>query len=208
LPGSRLGNDDLQVPKDELSLFLDRPVVVVEKLDGVALTIGLQDDVVDVTMKPDWQTALGGAMFNSARRWVRAHDDLLAPLVADGRQLYAEWLHHRLVTRYSRLPAAVMVSGIRDRRGLLWGRAQVNAAARRQGLAASDPVFAGVIGSAARLRALVPKRSKFGDERPEGIIVEAQHNGSARWAKWVAPHYVQPRGKTVKLAFNQVVEDA
>jgi hypothetical protein len=203
LPGSRLGNDDLTVAEQDLPLFLHNEVVVVEKLDGVALTIGIELGELDVAMKTDWKGALAGRILRAARRWVRVHEDVLASLLDDGAQLYAEWLLHRLVTPYDHLPAAVIFHGKRTPDGRLVPRDEVNEALRRKNLAAVDPCFRGVIGDRP-LGSLVPKRSRFGKQKAEGIIVETFDGHSARWAKWVAAHYQQPRGRDLRGEENIV----
>jgi hypothetical protein len=206
LPGSRLGNDDLVVPPEHLGFFLEAPVVVVEKLDGIALTIG--DDgfgQLDVALKTDWKVALEGRIHRAARRWLRVHEDLLEPLLSSGTVIYAEWLLHRLATYYDRLPAAVIFHGIRGKDGLLLPRDEVNEKLSRLGFVVLKPHFRGRIGKKS-LASLVPKRAHFGSEPAEGIIVERVGANGAKWAKWVAPHYRQPKGKEISGEENRILE--
>ncbi|MBI2374873.1 MAG: hypothetical protein HYV07_12825 [Deltaproteobacteria bacterium] len=206
LPGSRFGNDDLLVPPESLPDFLEKPVVVVEKLDGVGLTIALDlAGQVDVDMKRDWRNALDGRLLRSARRWVRVHEELLQPFVRDGAHLYAEWVLHRLVISYDRLPAAVVFHGIRDRKGRLSPRDESNPRLHQAGFAVVEPHFRGVIASMP-IDSLVPKRSRFGRGRAEGVIVEGSGPKGGRWAKWVASHYRQPKGSEVTGEENRIVE--
>ncbi|MDP2344880.1 MAG: RNA ligase family protein [Deltaproteobacteria bacterium] len=206
LPGSRLGQSDLVVDDGDLPAFLGRPVVVTEKQDGVALTIAFDGAGVDVAMKRDWSSALNGRILRAARRWVRVHERALLPFVVDGDVLYAEWLLHRLVTRYTALPSAVVFHTWRTTSGALVPRDVANAAFAAAGLAFIEPFFRGVIGERP-LKLLLPARARFAPKaRPEGFIVErVDDDGAASWAKWVAPHYRQPRGTELTGALNVVV---
>ncbi|MBI4818684.1 MAG: hypothetical protein HY791_20615 [Deltaproteobacteria bacterium] len=204
LPSSRRGNDDLEVPESELPLFFASPVVIVEKLDGVGLTVALDPGGgVDVDMKREWREALDGRILRAARRWVRVHEDLLEPLVRDGSHLYGEWLLHRLVLRYDSLPAALVFHGIRDRRGRQQPRDEGNARVKERGLAVVEPHFRGVIGQQS-LGSLVKNPSQFSRGRAEGIIVEAIDRQGARWAKWVSRRYRQPKGREIELRTNTI----
>ena len=206
LPGSRLGQDDLVAGVRLVRALLEEPVVVLEKLDGVALTIATEGGQLDVAMKEDWRRALGGRVLRAARLWVRIHEDRLRPLVAGGAQLYAEWLLHELETSYDRLPAAVVFHSLRDPKGRLLGRDQANPVFAAHGLAFVEPHFRGVIGRRP-LASLVPRRTQFGRGCAEGIIVELARRGRVRWAKWVAAHYRQPTGADLSGRENRVVED-
>lgn len=208
LPGSRFGNDDLVVEPEELPLFVEREVVIVEKLDGVAMTIAFDPfGQLDIGLKSDWKGALEGRILRAARRWLRIHEDLLAPFCADGAQLYSEWLLHRLVTPYDRLPSAVVFHGRRMREGHLGRRDEVNAELSAIGLSVMEPIFRGVIG-ATPFESFVPKKSAFGKKKAEGIIVEAFDGVGSRWAKWVAPHYRQPKGQDLRGVENVVISSA
>lgn len=205
LPGSRRGNDDLEVKPAELPLFLESPVVVMEKLDGIGLTIADEDGFLNVAMKSDWKNALGGRVLRAARRWVRIHEDLLGPLVSGGNQIYGEWVLHRLVMSYDRLPAAVVFHGCRGSDGKILARVESNPLFQSRGLAVMEPHFRGVIG-ARSLEALVPKQSGLGRVKAEGIIVERMDSSGAQWAKWVAAHYRQPKGAELSGLLNRVHE--
>ncbi|MBI5510985.1 MAG: hypothetical protein HY903_19665 [Deltaproteobacteria bacterium] len=206
LPGSRRGHDDLTVAPAALRSFLELPVVVVEKMDGIGLTIASDDyGELDVAMKTDWRRALGGRVLRAARRWLRVHRRALAPLAADGQQIYAEWLLHRLVLPYDRLPAAIIFHSLADRSGRLLPRDQANRLFAKHDLAWIAPHFRGVIGRRP-LSSLILRRSQLGRCRSEGIIVEATGPDGPCWAKWVAPHYRQPTGKDLAGVENAVLE--
>ncbi len=207
LSGSRWGRDDLQLSAQEEATLRGESVVIVEKVDGIAVAFFADDDgEVAVTMKREWRHALDGAVFRMARRWTQAHEQSLQGLLRDSRGrrrvLLGEWLWHRLALRYTSLPSAVLVHGLVVD-GVLQSRAVVTPQVQASGLATVIPCFAGVVGERS-WASLVPQRSMFGRCRPEGIVVQTQGPGAARYAKWVAPHYVQPRPADITGACNLV----
>lgn len=207
LSGSRLGQSDLLCSEAEEELCRRTPVVVVEKLDGIAVEFFADDTGgIDVVMKRDWQHALRGRVRQSLRRWVTVHTPRLLPLLHDGRRLYGEWLWHQLVVPYDDLPSAVVFHGIADKDGALAPRLDTMPVLRAQGLAVIEPLLHDVLLFRSWSQ-LLPRRSAFGAGRPEGIIVEfVDDNGAAGWAKWVAPHYRQPTGRDLTGRLNRVNE--
>ena len=208
LAGSRLGNNDLTATPEQEHLCRTQPVTIVEKMDGVGLTLGLDAfGALDVAMRMDWKQALGGRLLQGARRWLKVHEDVIAPLVQGGHQLHGEWVYLRLVIAYDLLTSAVVFHAVKDSQGQLLPRARSNALFRGHGLAVMEPHFTGLVGDHA-WESLVPRRSCFGNVKPEGIIVERSDGKGAHWHKFVAGHYVQPRGKHVTGAVNGFAEGA
>jgi len=191
LPGSVVGDDDLVLSAEEARPFLAAPVVVSEKLDGVSLTVRLSaDGEARAGLKADWLPALGGRVLRAADLWVRLHEAQLRPLVEDGSHLYGEWLWHRLEIAYARLPSAALLYGMRDPRGRLVPRLRSLERLRAQGLPVVEPLFTGVLGR--RPLASLCRRSAWGAQLGEGIIVERADAQGVRWAKWVRRGYRQP----------------
>src|SRR4051812_27819771 len=97
LPGSNAGADDIVLTQEQARPFLTRRCRVVEKSDGISVTFRrspLGD--LEAGLKIDWKRALGGAVERAANLWARIHEDVLAPLVDGGDEIFGEWLWHRL----------------------------------------------------------------------------------------------------------------
>lgn len=206
LKGSRPGQSDLLCDDDDERRCRETPVVIVEKLDGIAVEFVDVDGEIDVVMKADWRHALKGRVRQAVRRWASVHARRLRPLLKDGQHLYGEWLWHQLVVGYDHLPSCVVFHGIADDKGQLRSRLHTMPILRERGLAVVDPVFVGVVGDRA-WSSFVPEKSAFGPAVPEGVVVEFGVGGTSkevRWAKWVAAHYQQPTGRDLRGTLNRV----
>jgi hypothetical protein len=205
LPGSNAAPDDLVLDAEEAKPFFTRPAVIVEKLDGISLTVRRSAlGGVGAGLRDLWRDALGGRVQRAADLWMQLDGRRLLPLVRGGSQLYGEWLWHRLVIPYDRLPGPVLWYALRDPKGRLVPRRRVMALLREAGLPASDPVYYGVIGR--RSLSSFCRRSRWARARGEGLVVEIVVDGEVRWAKWVRRSYDQPTPASVSGAHNGVVE--
>jgi hypothetical protein len=204
LPGSRIGEGDLVLSRDEARPFLSRRVVVREKLDGISLTVRRSafGDLA-AALKAEWRNALGGRIQRAADLWVQLHQRELEPLVGEHDQLYGEWLWHRLAVVYDRLPSEVAFYGLRQAGGELVPWKQVKRRLAASGLTLSEPIFEGVLG-ARKLETLVG-RSLWGSGRSEGLIVELAAGSRVRWAKWVRGSYTQPDPRRLSGLKNRVL---
>lgn len=204
LPGSVVGDDDLVLSADEARPFFTAPVVVSEKLDGVSLTVRLAaDGEVRAGLKADWLPALGGRVLRAADLWVRLHEAQLRPLVEDGSHVYGEWLWHRLEIAYDQLPSAALLYGMRDPRGRLVPRLPSLERLRARGLPVVEPLFTGVLGR--RPLASFCRRSAWGAQLGEGVVVERVGADGIRWAKWVRRGYRQPAPGGLSGRHNRVL---
>jgi hypothetical protein len=197
LRGSRVGHEDIVLTDDDERVIRRIPVTIVEKLDGIAVAFSLERGAVAVTMRRSWSGR--DTVHADAQRFARVHERELTPLLEGGAVLYGEWLKHRLVLRYQKLPSAVIFHG-RSRGDSFEPRAISNRAIAAAGFAVMTPLFHGVVGDRA-WSSFLPPRSAFSRQRPEGIIVDVQ----GRWTKWVAPHYRQPLPSIVGSARNRVL---
>jgi hypothetical protein len=205
--GSNAAPDDLVMSARAQARLLAARVCVFEKLDGVNAALGLHRGQLRCELRPPWDRALDGAMARALHIYVRQREARLAALLAGDQIAYGEWLWQRVSISYSRLPALLVLFGLRAADGRLRTPAQLRRACARVGLACVQPLFEGRIGSLERLRRLAG-RSHYGAARAEGLVVERTHRG-AGWAcaKWVGPGYRHVTPGALSGARNQLAPE-
>jgi hypothetical protein len=191
LPGSQLGADDVLLGDDDAAPFFDEEVLVFEKVDGINLVVRREGSRVYGLLKKRWRRALGGRVQRAIDLWVRQRERELTGALPAGCELTCEWVWHRVTIAYDRLPQEALVFGARGRDGRPLPWADAEALIDAAGLAKNAPLFAGRLGSLARLKRLL-NRSQFASSpatRMEGLIVQRAPEHEELWAKWVRDDY-------------------
>jgi hypothetical protein len=207
LPGSNASAEDLHWDEEQAQRFFRRPVVVVEKVDGIHVTFARGPrGRVAFGLKHEWRAALGGQVARSVHAFARQRERELLTLVGDGGHFHAEWLLHSVSMSYRAVPDAVIGTALLDPRGRFIERLAADARIRAAGFSIARPLFVGVLGDRRRLLSLVGA-SAFGARRMEGIVLclRDDPHPDSRWAKWVGPWYRHPRAGALSGEHNVIV---
>jgi len=194
LPGSSHTPEDVLLTDDEAADFLRARVQVLEKLDGINVSLRRTGTHrVEVGLKVEWSRALRGGVKRAVDIWVRQHEPQLTTLLARGDTLYGEWLWHEVAVSYDRLPALLVALALERRadKGRFVPFDEVAKEVRAVGLVPAAPLFLGRLQTMERVKRLV-SRSAHGPHRMEGVIIERMDGGWPRWAKWVEADYAHP----------------
>jgi len=204
LPGSHASHDDLVLSDDETRRFFARPVVVLEKLDGLNVTLDLdRQGRVHAALKSEWRPTLARGVGRALDIWVRQRERALQSLLDDGT-LYGEWLRHRVHVGYDALPDCFVGFAFWRRRGGFAPSSELSRRLRAHGITPVEPLFRGRLRQLSTLTSLVG-RSRFGPSKMEGVIVEVDADASEhRFAKWVDPAYVHPQKGALAGTLNSV----
>ena len=183
--------DDLVLDEDTRRLFLERDVVVEEKLDGASVALWLD---TAGAVRAVGRSGLGGQdrgqQLGRLRAWVGERHDALGSLLADGAVLYGEWLWKRHSVRYDRLPDWFIGFDLllSDR---FLGVAERDERLRLAAVQAPPSLFRGTLGHAEKLDALA-ESSRVGRNAAEGTILRLiEPTADARIAKHVPDRFTR-----------------
>lgn len=204
LPRSHASHDDLVLTDDDARRFLMKPVVVLEKLDGLNVTLDLdRRGRVHAALKSEWRPTLARGVGRALDIWVRQREDALRALLDDGT-LYGEWLRHRVHVGYDALPDCFVGFAFWRRHGGFSPSTDLARRLRAHGVTPVEPIFRGRLRDLRTLTSLVG-RSRFGAAQMEGVIVEVDADPTEhRFAKWVDPTYVHPQKGALAGTLNTV----
>ena len=196
-PDAGAAGDRLVEPSERPD-WMQRPVVVEEKLDGANVSVWWENQRPRVASRggPDAMDRAG--QLGPLRGRVGAAHDQLASLLAGGWVLYGEWLWLAHTVHYNRLPDHLVVldlwhpeSGFAD----LTERAE---RARARGLVVPPRLFTGVLGSMDALLGLMGT-SRFGTAPMEGVVL--RRDDGAR-CKVLRPGFVRAGDNHIGRARN------
>jgi hypothetical protein len=201
--GEREDTSDRILTRADRARFLERTVLVEEKLDGANVVVH-RDEQGQLTASG--RSGLGSAdragQFGRLRAWVGQRMDRFG-LLRDDECLYGEWLYLRHTVFYDRLPDLLVLLDV-YRGGAFVSTEERDEFAASLGLAVPPVVHEGVLGSERRLEELVT-RSAFGAEPVEGFVLRLEVAGEPRrLAKWIRPGYVQKGDEEWKGEVNRL----
>lgn len=192
-PGRGASRDDRVLSASESKSFLEREVVVEEKLDGASVALWLDGEgAVRVSTRGGMSALDRAGQRGPLRAWAMERSDALRALLDSGWVLYGEWLWLAHGVSYVQLPDWLVALDLWDPS---LGFASLEERNRRLGAAglARPPQLAHeILGSRARLDALMVG-SAFGDKPAEGVVVRSLDTSGDRLriAKALAPGYAR-----------------
>lgn len=184
-PVDRAG-DDRVVAAGDVAAWLQRPVLVEEKLDGANVSIWLDDGRVQVASRGGAGAMDRAGQLGRLRAWAADRDGSLRQLLAGGWAVYGEWLWLTHGTAYDALPDWLVVL---DCWHLSTGFASVqerDGRAGEAGLVVPPRRFEGVLGSEAALQSLFGPSLYSRSGLAEGLVLRA---ADGRRCKVVDPSY-------------------
>jgi hypothetical protein len=194
LSGSCGTPDDLWLPAAEETELWRRPLVVLEKRDGVNVAVGIDTDGMPVVeLRGGFHTFAHGALEREAWLYVMQRQAAFQTLLGPDETVYGEWLKPRLGTPYSRLPDWCVLFALQRPNGGFVPFFELVARSRRLRLTVTEPLYVGRVRSLPQLRELLGP-SQFGAPCMEGLVVEPVRPGPGpRFAKWVRAGFARRR---------------
>jgi hypothetical protein len=158
------------VPEAERELWLRRPVVVEEKIDGANMTIWWEDGRLRVASRGGPDAMDRGGQLGPLRAWVDRRYEVLRPMLEGGAVLYAEWLWLSHTVVYDTLPDyLVALDVLRPGAGFL-ALAERDELCQRARLVVPPRLFSGVLRSVEALLDLIGP-SNVGSLPMEGVVI-------------------------------------
>jgi len=207
VPGRGGTGDDRVLPPGRLASFLERPVLVEEKLDGANVMLWLEDDVVRSSLRAGPGALDRAGQLGALRAWVGPRSDQLRALLSGELVLYAEWLHRTHSIRYDRLPSYLIGLDLRSAGGRFLGPGERDERFDQAGIDPPPELARGVTRSVADLDALAGL-SRFGHEAMEGVVVRSLDGTEPRIAKLLRAGFVRVADHAWGSGRNVVAPDA
>lgn len=162
--------DDRVLASDEISSWLQQPVVVEEKLDGANVSIWWEQNRLQVAGRGGADAMDRGNQLGTLRSRVNAGYAQLQPLLEDGLVLYAEWMWLTHSVRYTLLTDYLVVLDFWCPDKGFVPLCERDRLSQAQELVVPPRLFEGILGSEAALVNLMG-RSRCGSEFMEGAVL-------------------------------------
>ncbi len=201
-PAKVTDTSDRVVPVAERGAWLQRPVVVEEKLDGANVSVWLHEGRIQVASRGGPGAMDRGGQLGPLRARVGVQYEVLLPLLDRGIVLYCEWLWLSHTVYYELLPDYLCVLDVlRPASGFvaLTERAEL---CRQAGLVEPPRLFSGVLHTADTLLGLIGP-SAFGSALMEGVVLR-RDDGLV--CKVVRPDFVRSGDSRIGRRRNRLVE--
>ncbi len=193
--------DDRVVAPAARSVWLQRRVVVEEKLDGANVVIWWEDARLQVASRGGPGAMDRAGQLGPLRARVNEQYVELRTLLDGGWALYAEWLWLTHTVHYDRLPDHLVALD-------LWhpdlGFADLSnrdERVQKSGLVGPPRLFAGILGTASALVALMG-RSRFGSAPMEGVVLRRD---DGEICKVLRPGFMHAKDDLIGRARNSLV---
>jgi atypical dual specificity phosphatase len=186
--------DDLLMTQAEANNFLNKEIIIEEKIDGANMGISInKDGKILVQNRSHYVTSQSGAQFKPLDKWIAEHSaELWEFLEPDVHILYGEWLYMKHSIKYNRLEDWFMAFDIFDKReNKFYSRNRVEQLLEETTIKLIPTIARGTFKKIDELKALVNSPSRFCDNhKVEGI-----------YCRICDDNYLINRGKIVRTDF-------
>ncbi|MGI9002004.1 MAG: RNA ligase family protein [Pseudonocardia sp.] len=191
---------DLVLDPGERPDWLQRPVVVEEKVDGANVSVWCDGGRVQVASRggPDAMDRAG--QLGPLRARVGAAHDELAALLDGDWVLYGEWLWLSHTIHYERLPDHLIVLDLWHPKSGFADLPERDERVGASGLIIPPRLFSGVLGSADAILGLMGP-SRFGTALMEGVVLR---RGDGARCKVLRPGFVRAGDDHIGKVRNQL----
>lgn len=165
-----ISRDDLVLAPAEIADWLQRPVVVEEKLDGANVSVWWEQDRLRVASRGGPDAMDRGGQLGPLRSRVNAGYAQLRPILENGLVLYAEWMWLTHSVRYDRLADHLVVLDFWHPEEGFVSLGERDRLSHAYGLVVPPRLFTGVLGAEAALVALMGQ-SRVGSAPMEGVVL-------------------------------------
>ncbi len=172
---SGLSKDDLRYSRKESESILENKyVILTEKLDGSNVGIEFSPGLsINFRGNPVY-----GEEFDILKAWCSSRIDKLRSVLNNRYILFGEWLYYIHTLKYNRLPHYLIAFDVFDknqRRFISYDT--VVKIAKEVGLPHAPILYNGLYKGFNFLKSFLDEKSKFGDEKIEGIVGRIEENG-------------------------------
>ena len=184
--------DDKVLTPQAAEAFLQKDVVVEEKVDGENLGLSVVDGRV-VSQSRGSYVAPGGTSFRGLESWLRPRASRIGKELGEDLVLFGEWCAVRHTVPYDALPDWLLVFDVYDRRSRsFWPLDERDLLAESLHLASVPRLGLGRYDLLALEQLL--GASRLGDTAMEGLVLRHPNEPECR-AKLVQPDFVQAIGQ-------------
>ena len=192
--GSGVPRDDKVLDGREVERFLERELVVEEKVDGANLGISVDDELrLRFQMRGQYLSEPYAGQFSRLTSWASPMKDELALALSEGLVLFGEWCAARHSLDYDALPDWFLVFDVYDRVAeRFWSTSRRDRFAARVGLSTVPRIAEGVFRFDELKDDLLQRPSCLRNGVMEGIVLRREDDdwGIDR-SKLVRPEFVQ-----------------
>lgn len=189
--------EDKVLSEEERRTFLDRHVIIEEKVDGTNLGISLDSDGrLRVQRRGALLRREDQAHLGPFWGWLAAHEASLLTCVGAERILFGEWCFAVHSVRYAQLPDWFLAFDIYDRTARrFWSAERRNALLNEFGFARVPLIATGRF-ELRELQGFLECTSQLGSPHPEGLYVRRDEGAwTAGRAKLVRPEFAESIGE-------------
>lgn len=187
--------DDLLIPKDDVkTYFLNREVLIEEKIDGANMGLSIQDHQIRAQNRSHYVSSEYHPQFKYLEKWIHQHASALWDVLQSDRYiLYGEWCYAKHSIPYDALSDWFTAFDMFDRlENKFWSRSRLEAHLEGTGIAHIPLIAKGSFPNIEALKNLVQTKSRYYDGPVEGIVVRVNDDKG---------EYVERRGKIVRSDF-------
>jgi atypical dual specificity phosphatase len=187
--------DDLLIPQEDvMNYFLNREVLVEEKIDGANMGLSLCENKICAQNRSHYVSAEYHPQFKYLDKWIYQHTEVLWEILESDRYiLYGEWCYAKHSIPYASLSDWFTAFDMFDRlENKFWSRSRLEAHLDGTGITLIPLIIKGTFNNIEALKQLVQTKSVYYDGPVEGIVVRVNDNED---------QYVERRGKIVRSDF-------
>mmetsp|Transcript_22755 Transcript_22755/g.38507 ORF Transcript_22755/g.38507 Transcript_22755/m.38507 type:complete len:877 (-) Transcript_22755:717-3347(-) len=187
--------DDLLIPKDDVEkFFLNKEVLIEEKIDGANMGLSICDHQIRAQNRSHYVSSEYHPQFKYLEKWIHQHAAALWEVLQSDRYiLYGEWCYAKHSIPYDALSDWFTAFDMFDRlENKFWSRSRLEAHLEGTGIALIPLIAKGSFPNIEALKNLVQTKSRYYDGPVEGIVVRVVD---------AEGEYVERRGKIVRSDF-------
>lgn len=187
--------DDLLIPKDDVcKFFLNRVVLVEEKIDGANMGLSIRDNRICAQNRSHYVSSEYHPQFKYLEKWIHQHSGALWDILQSDRYiLYGEWCYAKHSIPYDALSDWFTAFDLFDRlENKFWSRSRLEELLIGTGISLIPLIVKGSFPTIESLKDLVQTKSRYYDGPVEGIVVRVND---------LQDEFVDTRGKIVRSDF-------
>ena len=195
--GSGTVRDDKVLTETEVERFLERPLVVEEKVDGANLGISMDPSRgLRFQNRGQWLKGKLTGQWERLRGWAAEHEGRLREVLPAHHILFGEWCYARHAVNYDRLPDWFLAFDVYDSASArFWSANRRSALAATAGVSAVPELARGVF-RREDLLAMLDGRSTLNSNFREGLYLRREQNDC-----------LVERAKLVRADFTQALSE-
>ena len=171
--GSTTRDNLLITIEDVKNIFLNREILVEEKIDGANMGLSIRDNKICAQNRSHYVTAKYHPQFKHLDKWIYQHSAVLWEILQSDRYiLYGEWCYAKHSIPYAALSDWFTTFDMFDRlKNKFWSRSRLEAHLEGTGISMIPLIAKGTFANIEALKSLVHTQSQYYNGPVEGIVV-------------------------------------